>query len=442
MDYHASLSKTLTSGARASDLLVRRPLRLLLLCDYRRTTASTVVDHIFGLKEFSEHSIAIVNSKGDGSARIEFDRFDGIIIHYSLVACMDSYIGPKSRAAIRMFSGLKVAFIQDDYRWINESVDAFRDMGIHILFGLVPPEIIDQVYSPEKLPGVVRETVLTGYVPHNLTKRVVPSLKDRCLDVGYRARKVPAWLGSFGQEKWLIAERFKADADRYGLSCNFSTREEDRIYGEHWIKFLVNCKAVLGTESGASICDFTGQIKRNVEAHVAADPDATFEILRDLYFKDEDGRIVLSVISPRCFEAAALRTLLILYEGTYSGRLQPWRHYVPLNKDHSNMAEVVEVLRNQERAQAIVDTAFSEVALNPDNSFAAMVRQVDSVINRVFCEEMTAKMLPYDEAAFAAVVRRLRRHELVRKVYGSVRRRVLKVMSLVSLVRQNVRADG
>jgi hypothetical protein len=433
MGCHASPSNTLASGSRSKSTSVHRPLRLLLLCDYTGRTASTIIDHIFGLKEFSEHSIAIANLRGDAFAPIEFDRFDGIIIHYSLVACMDSYIGPKSRAAIREFSGLKVAFVQDDYRWVNETVDAMRDLGTHILFGLVPPEIIDQVYSPERLPGVSRETVLTGYVPLDLTKRVVPLLKDRHLDVGYRARKVPAWLGSFGQEKWLIAERFKKDADQYGVTCDFSTREEDRIYGESWIKFLVDCKAVLGTESGASICDFTGEIQRKVEAHVVANPDTAFETLRDLYFRDEDGRIVLSVISPRCFEAAALRTLMILYEGTYSGRLVPWRRYVPLKKDHSNMAEVVEVLRDEGRAQAIVDTAFSEVALNPDNSFAAMVRQVDSAIDRVFCEEMAARKLPYDEAPFAAILRRRRRREQVRKAYVSARR--LVKIALVEAIR-------
>jgi hypothetical protein len=407
---------------RGTSSFALRPLQLLLLCDFPKGMASTVIDHILGIKQFSEHSITIFNSKGDVSGALELDRFDGIIIHYSLVACLDSYIGPNIRAAIREFSGLKVAFVQDDYRWINQTVDALRDLGIHVLFGLVPSEIIDQVYSPEKLPGVIRETVLTGYVPHDLTTRLVPLLKDRRLDVGYRARRLPAWLGSYGQEKWLIAGRFQKDAGRYGLTCDLSTEEEDRIYGEQWIKFLSNCKAVLGTESGSSVCDFTGDIQRKVEAHIVAHPEESFEALRDLYFKDDDGRIVLSVISPRCFEAAALRTLMILYEGSYSGRLEPWRHYVPLKKDHSNIAQVVEVLRDHKRAQAIVDTAFREVALNPENSFAAMTRQVDRVIDRAFRVEMAASKPPYSEPDFAAFARRERQRNWRRKQFQRLRR--------------------
>jgi hypothetical protein len=394
--------------------LVRSPLRLLLLCDFNERSASTIIDHIHGLRDFSEHSILILQSIGEISEEIELDRFDGLIIHYSLVACMDTYIGPNTRAAIRRFAGIKAAFVQDDYRFIDRTVEALRDLEIHILFGLAPSDIIDEIYPPEKLPGVVRETVLAGYVPEQLTKLAVPSFSDRPVDVGYRARKLPAWLGSHGQEKWIIANRFMPDARQFDLKCDISTKEEDRIYGSDWIKFLSNCKAVLGTESGSSVCDFTGEIQRKVEAHVACHRDS-FERLRDLYFKEDDGRVVLSVISPRCFEAAALRTLMILYEGEYSGRLLPWRHYVPLKKDHSNMEEVVSVLRDARRAQSIIETAFYEVALNPDNWFSAMVRQVDGVINTTFRQEMVGQKPAYNENMLDAILTRHRRRQAYRR---------------------------
>lgn len=400
----------------------RVPLRLLLLCDFERGTAGTIVDHIFGLKRLSEHKICELSFRGEMPAAIELDRFDGVIIHYSLVACLSTYIGPNTRAAIRNYRGLKIAFVQDDYRFIDRTVDALRDLGIHVLFGLAPEDIIDEVYSPTKLLGVIRETVLAGYVPEHLTHRKVPRLADRPIDIGYRARKLPAWLGSHGQEKWIVADRVARDAPRFGLKCDISTKEEDRIYGEKWIEFVSNCKAFIGTESGSGICDFTGEIQRRVEEHSMAEPDVSFETLRELYFKEEDGRLMMNVISPRCFEAAALRTLMILYEGHYSGRLLPWRHYVPLKRDHSNMAEVVDVLRDPERSQTIVDTAFREVALNPENSFAAMVRQVDRAIERAFRGGMAARQGPYSEAALAAIVRQERRRQRIRRVFLFARR--------------------
>jgi hypothetical protein len=208
------------------------------------------------------------------------------------------------------------------------------------------------------------------------------------------------------------------------LKCDISTREQDRVYGEKWVRFVSGCKAFIGAESGSGVCDFTGEIQRRVEEHILREPDVPFETVRDLYFKEEDGRLMMNVISPRCFEAAALRTLMILYEGHYSGRLIPWRHYVPLKKDHSNMAEVVEVLRDAGRAQAIVDTAFREVALNPENSFAAMVRQVDRAIGRAFRADMAAKEPPYDEGALSGMAKREGRRREIRRIYATFRRRI------------------
>ena len=72
--------------------------------------------------------------------------------------------------------------------------------------------------------------------------------------------------------------------------------KSDNIYGNEWLNFIQNCKAMLGVESGSSICDFTGEIQKNVENHLKKNPAATFEELRDLYFK-VDGRYSIQVIS-------------------------------------------------------------------------------------------------------------------------------------------------
>lgn len=178
----------------------------------------------------------------------------------------------------------------------------------------------------------------------------------------------------------MIGERFEQDSAKYGLMTDIAYDEKSRLYGKKWIRFLTRCKAVLGTESGASICDFTGDIQRHVDSYLAKNPDANFERVHREILAGHDGKILINVISPRCFEAAALRTLMILYPGDYSGRLEPWRHYVPLSKDHSNFAEVVSILRTPERAQEIVDAAYREVACNPWNTFRHFVKHFDRVI--------------------------------------------------------------
>ena len=213
---------------------------------------------------------------------------------------------------------------------------------------------------------------------------------QRKIDIGYRGRNVPAWLGELGQEKIRIGVRVRDEAPAYGLNVDISFREEDRLYGDAWIKFVSSCKGMLGVESGSSVVDFTGDIQRNVERHVSSKPGTSFAELRERYFAEIEGKINFAQISPRCFESAALRTLMILYEGEYSGVLVPWRHYVPLKKDHSNLAEVVDVLRDASRLDQIVTQAYEEVAKNPKWSFAQSVADVDTVIDSVFVRRWPA----------------------------------------------------
>jgi hypothetical protein len=165
------------------------------------------------------------------------------------------------------------------------------------------------------------------------------------------------------------------------LALDISTREEDRIYGRRWIRFLSMAKACLGTESGASVLDYTGEIQRKTEAYLAKYPDTEFEELRRLFFEEADGRVVMNVISPRCFEAAALRTLMVMYPGEYGGILEPNRHYAVLRPDHSNIEEIVDIIRTPRLAEPIIKRAYVEIAQSGRWSFDALTRHFDDVIS-------------------------------------------------------------
>lgn len=375
-------------------------LNILLLCDYRSDIAATVRDHIDSLVAQSRHKIRIVSILGDLPPALSLDHFDAVAVHYSLTSFDNNSVSATLRQTLGRYRGLKAFFIQDEYRRVNEAIAAMREIGIDVLFTCVPEGEIEKVYPAEKLPGVVKINVLTGYVPEALLDRAVPSYSERPIDVGYRARKVPAWLGDLGQEKYRIGSRFRDDASADGLKLDVSFREEDRLYGDGWIDFVCRCKAMLGVESGASVFDFTGDVQRVVDAHTAREPGVDFETLQSLYFKDLEGKIVLNQISPRCFEAAALRTLMVLYEGDYSGRMIAGRHYLALKKDHSNHAEIVAVLKDPQRAQDIIDNAYREIGGNPANTFGAFVRQFDEVLSDAFRPQMKAQLSPLPDAQF------------------------------------------
>ncbi len=408
---------------------------MLLICNYQPLQAQTCKDHIEAFDVFSRHNIHIYSGLGDLPDDLGLERFDGIIIHYTLSARLDSYLSPLARYRLRCFTGFKAMFIQDEYREINDTLEAIDYLGINLLLTCVPECEIEKVYSPVRFPQLKSVNVLTGYVSHQLLDKEVPPFAKRPLDIGYRGRVYPAWHGQLGREKWLIAEKFLRDVPLYNLGCDISVRERDRIYNDKWIDFLTRCKAVLAVESGAGIFDFTGQIARRVEAHAARQPEVSHEELQRLYFADEDGRIRLNQISPRCFEAVALRTLIIAYEGEYSGVLESWRHFVPLKKDHSNMEEVVAVLRDGERAELIIQAAFEEVARNEKYGYRGFMQLIDRELEAMVkpdrhrlpsyaAEEFTKRFGRYDRTLRGHLIK----SSMIRKFTEISRRRMLPLL--------------
>src|ERR1051325_4567662 len=223
---------------------VSRPLNLLLLCDYQTQIAATVRDHITALEKHSRHRYYRLSMLGDIPPGLDLARFDGAVIHYTLFACNDGYLSPAARARLAAFSGFKGLYIQDEYRVVDASIKAMREIGIDLLYTCVPEPEIDKVYGGDRLPGVAKVNVYTGYVPEGLAQLAVLPTAERLVDIGYRGRNVPAWLGELGQEKQRIGIRMAEDAPRYRLNADISFREEDRLYGNAWIDFVARCKAM------------------------------------------------------------------------------------------------------------------------------------------------------------------------------------------------------
>ena len=102
----------------------------------------------------------------------------------------------------------------------------------------------------------------------------MPNPVTRPIDIGYRARKLPAWLGELAQEKWNIGQCVAKDAPRFGLT-SYGSPGGGAIVRKTMDRFMTRCKATLGVESGSSVFDFSGEVQRAVEADVDRDPRLT-----------------------------------------------------------------------------------------------------------------------------------------------------------------------
>src|ERR1043166_3565856 len=108
-----------------------RQARILLLGDDRAGLANTVLDHIAAFRRFSRHQVRTFNTRAiKRSVALDLEDFDAVVIHYSMVLTSPQYFSPALLEQLRSYRGLKVQFIQDDYRWVDRTTAAARDVGI------------------------------------------------------------------------------------------------------------------------------------------------------------------------------------------------------------------------------------------------------------------------------------------------------------------------
>lgn len=355
-------------------------LRILLLCDENPRDANTLLDHIRSFRKYSRHRVRTFNPKGvKRTQTLDFKEFDVVVVHWSLSLIHDHYLHGSFRDQLSRFGGLKVHLIQDDYRWVDRMTEEQRRIGINVLFTLVSPEHFDKIWTP-RLPGVRLISTLPGYVPQELLERPVKAIRNRERDIVYRGREVPWWLGRLGQEKVLIGRGVRERAAQAGLNADIAWTESDRIYGERWIEFLADSRTTIGCEGGASITDFDGSIESSVNNYLELHPKASFDEVHEAVLAPHEGNVPMNVMTPRLFEAAALKTALVLFPGRYSDVLIPGRHYIPLEKDFSNFETVVHLIRDDEFLAELAQRTYDEVAMSPKYGLRSFIEEFDRVV--------------------------------------------------------------
>jgi hypothetical protein len=110
-------------------------------------------------------------------------------------------------------------------------------------------------------------------------------------------------------------------------------------------------------KGGASIADPYGLLYNKVESYRHRHPGSVLTTDMFAFLKRRDRKYKFSAISPRLFEAAAEGVCQILRPHDYLGALEPGRHYIPLNRDHSNTDAVLAAMKDYDRAAEIVHAA-------------------------------------------------------------------------------------
>ena len=90
----------------------------------------------------------------------------------------------------------------------------------------------------------------------------------------------------------------------------------------------------------------------------------------------------MAQISPRVFEAAALRTPMVLYTGGYSSLIEPGEHYIELKKDFSNVDAVLDRLRDTAGLEQMAERAYRRLVGSGEFSYARFIQLIGDTIDR------------------------------------------------------------
>lgn len=359
----------------------QQPLKLAILFDTNSVHVATLREHLESFRRHSSHQVWYLPATHRSVSRIDLDMFDVVIIHYSIRVSLANHLSVSMAEAIRSCGCYRVLFIQDEYDTTETSRQWINDLGIHAVFTCVPETYREVVYPSWRFPAVEFISTLSGYVPEVLAQpRKWRSRKERPWVIGYRGRCLPEWYGKLGHEKKIIGQRMKEICLKRGISVNIEWNDEQRIYGQAWYQFLESCQATLGTESGANLFDDWGHVRRQVEELRLKKPDIDWENLYNQHLEAYDDRIRMNQVSPKIFEAIALRTTLILFEGEYSNVLRPELDYLPLKKDFSNIDEILTRLTDQQEMEEMTHQAWERVVASGVYSYARFVADFDQFL--------------------------------------------------------------
>jgi len=346
--------------------------------------ALTVWEHINAFQKYSRFKVFTTNTELGFPGALNKFKFSVIVLHYSLFGSQYYKVDDNILEYLdKCLSSYKVVFFQDEYYFCPQRFKFVNHYKVDCVYTLVEAPYFKDTYQKyTSVPKLVYN--IPGYVSEELINRAqqMTISDEKCtIDVGYRGRRLLPYMGRAALEKSEIATNFKKHATHLGLKLDIEADECKRIYGKRWYKFLANCRACLGVEAGVSVFDVEGIVYSKYQQLASRYPNVSskkmIDLLEDTMLRWEN-RIPYRTISPRHFESAAFRTCQILFEGKYSGVMQPMVHYIPLKKDFSNFDEVIKMFRDRRLRARLTENAYEDLISSGRYSYKKFIEDFDN----------------------------------------------------------------
>jgi hypothetical protein len=364
-------------------------LSVLMLCDIRNAAQKRVaiLDHVRCLEHAAEGRVRVtyVNMAEVKAFDPRWLEHDVIVLHTTLLCWRwhPQFLAlAKSLEWMQQFRGIVVAMPQDEYDHAHALDDWLTSLNVQIVvtcFGeafrpLLYPRMHSTAYFVEALTGYLHPERVAHARTHALP------LSARRTDVVYRANHLPYWFGWLGNIKARLGLEGPRLLAQTGLRTNISVKAEDTVLGDQWLDFLGGSRAILGSESGSSVLDRRGEVAMHVRALLANRPTLSFDEANAL-MDGELSRYHFAALGPRHLEAVMTGTVQVLVDGDFGGVLRPWVHYVPLQRDLSDLAQLGDVMRDDAMMARIAAQAFADVVESGAFTYARFASHLLDIID-------------------------------------------------------------
>jgi hypothetical protein len=304
--------------------------------------------------------------------RLRFARHDAVVLFHSTFSNVN-YVSPRLAAAIGAAGRPVVQFLGNEYKLMPEKMDLARRLRTALLITQISRAPVSDLYRA----ALGCETMFLPNATFEPDASPPPD-GERDIDIGYRAFGGVYYLGHDDREK--IATLLDGPARARGLRTDISLDPARRFDDVGWSAFLRRCRAQLGAESGSDAFELTDATRLAVNRYCESHPHAAFDDVRKAFFADGAPRVSGRTISSRHLEAAAARCVQILFDGEYAGIWRKGEHYLAVERDGSNVADVLDAL-----AEPALRARVSAAAFDAASRFSAprMMADLETAIRGV-----------------------------------------------------------
>lgn len=239
-------------------------------------------------------------------------------------------------------------------------------------------------------------------LPHALNHKVFFSkniFEERKIDIGTRSARYGVYIGDNDRNNIIQFFHHNAHLLNLNVDLGLDTNSPKRFNRQEWADFLSSCKATLSTEAGSFYLEKDDTLVKNIQKFLKKestkivlphetpirkvyrkivpsfirrtvisllqnqlvevdniDQDCNFNDVYEKFFSvTKKAPVYTKAISSRHFDAIGTKTLHIMYPGRYNDILIPGKHYFELKPDHSNIDELIDLLKDHKQVAKITD---------------------------------------------------------------------------------------